>query len=230
MRKIKYLIIIVLIIGGLVLIVNQAFLYCGSTHSPLTREVAKFYNHYYDPDITPEQMEWMRKGSVDEDLSPRCWFYHFYDPIRNRGFGGLSAKEWAQSPEEQAGKPGGDHTWQTAIAEYNAGYKQKAFYSLGHVLHLIEDMAVPAHTREDDHISGDPLESWAGDLPENSVFYNIAEPLINQGTKPRIFSNLDVYFDEMANFSNNNFFSKDTIHETTIDRYGRIKPDCFLIA
>lgn len=226
MKKIiRYSFVIALIFGGLILIANQAFLYSGEpTHSALTREVALFYNHYYDPDITPEQIEWMRSGSIKEDTWPRNWYYHFYDPVCNQGLGSLSAKEWAQAPEAQARVLGGDHTWQKAISDYNAGYKKQAFISLGHVLHLIEDMAVPAHTRQDLHRDGDSLEEWAKKLSLDSVFYDIANPLIGQKAKPKILNNLDAYFDVMANFSNNNFFSQDTI-EDTINRYGRTKKD-----
>jgi len=221
----QLIILIILILGGLVFIINEAFLYAGiPTHSNLTREMALFYNYYYAFDLSPSQIEWMRQGSVDEDIWPRNWYYHFYDPIHNRGFGPLSAKEWAQNPQEQAKYPGGDHTWQKAISDYNSGYKKEAFISLGHILHLIEDMAVPAHTREDSHPDGDPLEKWAADLPEHSAFYDIAVPLVIQGIKPKVFNNLDAYFDEVANFSNNNFFSKDTVTDT-INKYGEIKSD-----
>ena len=51
----------------LVLIVSQAFLYSGrTTHPYLTEQIIKLYNHYYDPDITPEQMEWVKRGSSNE--------------------------------------------------------------------------------------------------------------------------------------------------------------------
>ncbi len=224
--KFRQLIILtILIFGGLVFIINEAFLYTGiPTHSNLTREIALFYNYYYDSDLSSSQIEWMRQGSINEDTWPRNWYYHFYDPVYNRGFGPLSAKEWAQNSQEQAKYPGGDHSWQKAISDYNSGHKKEAFISLGHILHLIEDMAVPAHTREDPHPDGDSLEKWAADLSEYSAFYNIAIPLTNQGIKPKVFNNLDAYFDEVANFSNNNFFSKDTISET-INKYGGIKLD-----
>ncbi len=208
------------------MIVNQAFFYSDTTTHPyLVEEMVKLYNNYYDSDLTPEQVEWMKQGSTNEDIWPRNWYHHFYDPVHNRGFGGFSAKDWAQNPSAQAEVSGGDHSWQTAIKDYNAGYKKRAFISLGHILHLIEDMAVPAHTREDPHHNGgDPLENWAGDLPGNSVFYNIATPLIGKGIKPKIFNNLNAYFDEVANFSNRNFFSNDSIKEN-IDEFGRIRPD-----
>ena len=197
------------------MIVNRAFLFgSNTTHPYLTEQIVKLYNYYYDPDITPQQLEQMEKGSTDEDIWPRCWYYHFYDPVQ-KGSEALSAKEWAQAPEQQASVPGGDHSWQTAISEYNAGYKQKAFYSLGHILHLIEDMSVPSHTRNDMHYNGgDPLENWAGNLPKDSAFYNITQPLINKGIEPKIFDNLDAYFDNVAIFSNQNFFSKDSIDDT----------------
>jgi hypothetical protein len=65
MQRVKHLIIILLILGGLVLIINQAFLYSSNTTHPyLTEQMVKLYNYYYDPDITPQQLEQMKKGSI----------------------------------------------------------------------------------------------------------------------------------------------------------------------
>jgi hypothetical protein len=40
-------------------------------------------------------------------------------------------------------------------------YQAKMLVSVGHILHLMNDMNVPAHTRNDAHPNGDALEVWA---------------------------------------------------------------------
>jgi len=105
----------------------------------------------------------------------------------------VTAKEWAQNPFQQAlYDPGyvaslgiiskspvfsqANYTWQRALYEYAKGNRQQAFISLGHVLHLLEDMSVPAHTREDAHpplINSDVYE----DYPTNFAFSSYADLL-----------------------------------------------------
>jgi len=117
------------------------------------------------------------QGSIDEDTPPR-YLNHFMDWQTGKGIWGFSsALEWAISSEVQSGAvlpvekvsaefradyekllqqcncdgkyPLGDKSWGEAL-----GYLQNQIYStaLGHVLHLAEDMTVPAHTRGDVHV------------------------------------------------------------------------------
>ncbi|PJE60114.1 MAG: hypothetical protein COU85_00010, partial [Candidatus Portnoybacteria bacterium CG10_big_fil_rev_8_21_14_0_10_44_7] len=81
--------------------------------------------------------------------------------------------------------------------------REKAFIALGHILHLIEDLGVPAHTRADAHPLGDPYESWARDNVGEFNF-NVAAIKIN---------NLNGFFDDLAFYTHDNFLSKDTISD-----------------
>lgn len=134
-----------------------------------------------------------------------------------------SAKNWAENSRLQAGpvntagllrnyfSGASDYSWKRAIYEYAWGDKKRGLESLGHVLHLLEDMTVPDHTRNDPHPTGldaSPYESWTKKFNTENI--NIAEKLENQ--KPVLLPNLNYYFDELANYSNNNFFSEDTIN------------------
>ncbi|PIT87933.1 MAG: hypothetical protein COU31_00410 [Candidatus Magasanikbacteria bacterium CG10_big_fil_rev_8_21_14_0_10_40_10] len=71
-------------------------------------------------------------------------------------------------------------------------------------------MAVPAHTRDDTHISGDSLEIYV----KNNL--NKIEPNLNLSTIA-VF-NLDQAFTDLAKFCNQNFFSNDTIDNSRYDR------------
>ncbi|MFY9462228.1 MAG: hypothetical protein WAP51_03445, partial [Candidatus Sungiibacteriota bacterium] len=132
-----------------------------------------------------------------------------------------SSKDWAGDTKAQAGLIGNltagitrplfsgaeDYSWERAIYEYVWGDKKRGLESLGHILHLLEDATVPDHTRNDPHPPGwdtSPYEFWAKQFNQNN-FSSIPDG------KPMFLSDLDSYFDSLARYSNNNFFSKDTI-------------------
>lgn len=185
------------------------------THPALTMEGIELYNKSAGIKIAPEEMNWIRKGSVEEDKTPR-WINHFYDPIHKSGLkesiNGNPAKnaiEWAHSSINQTapliGK--GDYTWEAAIYYYQKGNKERAFISLGHILHLLEDMGVPAHVRDDSHPEEDPYEVWAED-------YNLSHQLDLAKGEIKNCLSLEQCFTDLALYTNQNFFSKDTIEST----------------
>ncbi|MDD3098554.1 MAG: hypothetical protein PHU82_01880, partial [Candidatus Pacebacteria bacterium] len=149
-----------------------------TTHPNLTELTVDFYNQSFPAHFLSNlEKQWLMQGSIEEDNGVRS-INHFYDPVFNKTwqFGGvehffpsLNAKEWGQNPFAQAvydplyvaligpvakspifSKT--NFTWQRAIYEYLKGNKEMAFKSLGHVLHLIQDMSVPEHTRQNVHI------------------------------------------------------------------------------
>ncbi len=75
--------------------------------------------------------------------------------------------------------PLNDYDWLDAVGHYAAAQTWDAYFALGHVLHLVQDLAVPAHTHLDIHAlsitdpPGDNLENYCeavlsggGSLPE----------------------------------------------------------------
>lgn len=225
-----------------------------TTHPALTQEIIKFYNlKFPEKNISDAEAESVIQGSIDEDLNSR-WLRHFYDPVHNRGLSYVgtqwqSAKGWAMDTLAQAtlriqdmpkrtlyGKVKDvfsgetDYSWNRAVYEYAWGDKERGLEALGHTLHLIEDMSVPDHTRNDPHpglgkraegrvrgwvitmlehhdiSNASPYESFA---VFNRGSLNIAEGL--KTNSPTIKQSLDEYIDSMARYSNGNFFSEDTI-------------------
>lgn len=141
------------------------------------------------------------QGAQEED-TPLRWMNHFYDPKTGTGlFLYSSAKNWAEQNIRQSLYPKSNQTWQKALDFYVKGNKKEAFIALGHNLHLIEDMAVPAHTRNNIHPFGDPLETWAK---------NNADGRFNKILATK-FDNFEEYFNSLADYSNRYFLSKDTI-------------------
>jgi len=240
----KPIILMCIIFVGLFCSNRNVLAYDNSVaHPALTREIIKYYNNYFNKNISVNDMEAIVGGSIGEDEPAVRTLNHFYDPVNKSGlnsshtgiispvYGFLlpfskSAKEWANNSFAQANFLGEfyansalnpyaklaknvidiqtTYTWNKAVYKYIIGDKRAAFESLGHVLHLLEDMAVPAHTRNDPHISSDSYEVY--------VAKNIASSIDISGLKPPfILSNLDDYFDSLAAYSNNNFYSTDSI-------------------
>ncbi|MBI2278615.1 MAG: lamin tail domain-containing protein [Candidatus Brennerbacteria bacterium] len=217
-----------------------------TTHAALTDEAVDFYNLLYpDEPLTAEQKEWIVEGSINEDEFPR-WLNHFYDPIRKIGWNGehqgiasagatravayatlvpiggavLPTTAWVHDHAMQAGpyaNMGGDRTWEQALKYYVDGNKEEAYRTLGHALHLLQDMTVPDHSRNDSHAplagdDGSPLEDYLekwnrGNIGELDLVGNLTA----QNTRPPSFNKIEDYFTNTAEYSNKHFFSKDTI-------------------
>ncbi|MEK7494002.1 MAG: lamin tail domain-containing protein, partial [Patescibacteria group bacterium] len=82
-----------------------------------------------------------------------------------------------------------------------------------HILHLIEDASVPDHTRNDTHadLFGDPGSPYEDYSKEHTNFnaLTVAENL--RGGDLLNFTIIQDAFEYLAGYSNNNFFSEDTI-------------------
>ena len=201
------------------------------THPALTDEIINFYNLNFSPKLSSQDKIWIIKGSMDEDQGMRP-MNHFYDPVHNIGMAGFSkSKEWAMSSATQSNlalanksiaessgliKSSDDFSYERVMSDYSQGDRQRAMIGFGHLLHLIEDAGVPDHTRNDPHPPigdfGSPYEhEMAKWNPEN---LNIVAGLVRERLKPVVLGSLNEYFDNLAKYSNGNFFSKDTISNT----------------
>ena len=111
---------------------------------------------------------------------------HFYD-AQNGGhaltFGyGLrvNALEWgANGAHDALGSRENRYSYNNVLDYFKLGftssapserrrYQAKMFVTLGHLMHLMNDMTSPAHTRDDAHPFGDPLEVW-GDIRYSKI-------------------------------------------------------------
>src|SRR3989339_998818 len=183
----------------------------GFSHPALTQKAVLLYNQTgATRAISAQESSWIVKGAINEDTFPR-YFNHFYDPIYNRPWlGGWNmtaeiAPAWAQDSVRQTVFTRGDQSWQKAVEAYAKGDLESSFVALGHILHLLEDMAVPEHTRNDTHI---PYvnESFYEDWVEKNT-----SKLKSPDGGVTKFTDLERYFYSLAVFSNQNFFSRDTI-------------------
>jgi hypothetical protein len=204
-------------------------------------------------------------GGKYEDGSPGCQQYdrsrnHFHNPLTETGFsglffgflGGISAVNWAQLPDNvQQTKlvlscPGDSYSWSDVRNYFFQGLTSqnndvrgtnlaKAFRGIGQLMHLVEDMSVPQHVRDDFHVLYN-YEKWVNQyrqdpflifyldnpvFPDDSIlrrtsaFDNASVPIANlfdtnqyDGTDPNVTLRTDI---GLAEFTNANFFSDDTI-------------------
>lgn len=235
-KSLKFIIVLLLAFFGLK---SEVLAYSIETHAYLTDQIFNFYNKHFPQNKIPEELRvYLIDGARREDDIPR-WMNHFYDPVYDRGLVDSilgkwqKSKNWAKDSANQnsltyrvpatiasiltaiqqrklsLSSNETDFTWQRAIKLYLQGNKEKAMFALGHILHLIEDASVPDHTRNDPHPGDSPYEDWTKKFTLSSPDRNLAKNL--EGKKPIELHDLDSYFDELAKYSNNNFYSKDTI-------------------
>ncbi len=210
----KFFVFIIFVIILNLTLVRQVFCYDTKiAHPGIAGLAVKLYNQNNSQKISAEQFNWIKKGAVEED-EPTRWLNHFYDPIYNRGlwFGEQhdSAKVWAKDYDKQTTFALGDNTWQRAINDYRKGSHELAFKELGHNIHLVSDMLVPAHTR--DSIHAIPPDSYEEYVKKNwdKVSKNIKSEVFDK-------KNLEDIFDEAAKYSNGNFYSDKTIEDSKYD-------------
>ena len=98
----------------------------------------------------------------------------------------------------------------------------KMFVSLGNLMHLMNDMTSPAHTRGDSHQEGDVMEVWGrgGEDGKQNMGYKIvgntlddnAGIVANQATDIPKYSKFSDFITKEATWTATHFFSKDTIY------------------
>ncbi len=109
-----------------------------------------------------------------------------------------------------------------SVEDERSVYLASAFRALGETMHLMADMAQPAHVRNDAHPFYEPLEQTLkydvvrqianANLP---VEPRVAQYYLNSGSDVRY--SVDRLFKETATFTNENFFSADTIYDEQMD-------------
>lgn len=171
-------------------------------HPKLSSAAIEVYKKVYSDKLTSQKEGWIVEGATAEDADPR-YLNHFYDPTTGKGlndglFSGLPVNKWAQVQNSISG----DYSEPAILKNYRDGDFKRAYQGIGHMLHLVQDMSVPAHTRLDAHPDGDPYEAWAAENGAVGV------------SKPTAISltSLNEAFDGLSKYSHDNFFSKDTIN------------------
>lgn len=113
-------------------------------------------------------LDWIGEGAVRED----AWYdgvllrflRHFHDPTRPWDDAGLllahgrmpSSIRWSQDPEQPWSWPAVREDYHRALTAGTEAARRTAlartFRGLGQLVHLVQDLASPAHTRDDPHV------------------------------------------------------------------------------
>jgi len=227
-------IILFFLVSLLFFISKDVFAYEIETHAYLTDEVINFSGSQPASGFR----SFIIDGSRREDDGVRS-FNHFYDPVNNIGLHNIAlgmwekSKDWADDSVNQNGvkykvpaviasilsavesgkindiSAETDFTWHRAVEFYVNDESEKAFFLLGHILHLMEDASVPDHTRNDLHPGNSPYENWTAQFNLENKDADLQGRL--NGKNSIQLDDLTSFFDGLANYSNNNFYSKDTI-------------------
>lgn len=153
-------------------------------------------------------------GSVKEDLPLpppftrdrlRSWFH--YSPALDSWYASASCDaitwtfvggSYTATVRSISGTYINDFNWPNVV---DAAGAPDGWTALGHVVHLLEDMAVPAHTRNDPHPVHDPLEKIADRivpaLPSGQGLISVSDPQ-------------EDLFKELRNYTQSHYFSDDT--------------------
>lgn len=180
---------------------------------------------------------WIEEGGKAED-SGINWLHHFHDPLKpwweaglEDGILGKSSVYWAQ------GDTNDGRTWHEvrelyhlAILNGNEAFWARMFMGLGQLMHLVADLASPAHVRDDMHPHGDPYEQWAANedtqgrlnyAPTTAVDGSIFSRAVANGMVPITAlwdqdryngSNPSEGSGGLAEYTNAHFYSKDTVN------------------
>lgn len=103
--------------------------------------------------------------NIDRDIINRPYMSHFYDPSREKGDRGLDVRDGKIKFVDAASRA--KKLWVLAVESYGKNEKGKAYTYLGHFIHLVSDMHVPAHVHNDIHApwpidKKDSYEEWCG--------------------------------------------------------------------
>jgi len=173
-------------------------------------------------------VEWIAWGARDEDTPSIRVLTHFYDPHFDRGLtiGELSwtrAPDWALE-DRQADLQGYSYrdareAFYGGLTLVGPGSRERelghAFYSLGHVIHLIQDLTVPEHARNDAHLTDSPDRSFLEEyLNKNIAKFTPTSQALPPAGMPVVKQARELWVKAtgtgIAQFTNANFVSPDT--------------------
>jgi hypothetical protein len=200
-------------------------------HWSITHNVCDFDVHdglYLGAFIT-NHMDEIIEGDIDEDAGIRP-LAHFNPKVTFLVIPGVSANDWVFDSDFSLNFTWGlfpyllknDYNWHSAM---EASKLSKRVKSLGHVLHLFQDMCVPAHVRKDAHApdldflyksddtKADPLEIEASKKETNDWplgGYNGLESFFGFDNHLRNTDDFKDFFEKISKYVQENFYSTDT--------------------
>ncbi|MFA5553087.1 MAG: hypothetical protein WDA68_00820 [Phycisphaerae bacterium] len=169
---------------------------------------ARSQHHFYDP---------FRNTGLDNRTDHPDWDgFPTLSPYFN--LRGEPSLFWIITGESSTGYPkSNQQTWSATRNKFYSALTSpvssnreqdmtETFIAIGHILHMLEDMGVPAHTRNDflfahyrsvfDKVWGNPLETWVENQVHTTANNNIPPNWLTGWTpQPKIYDKVSKYWD-----------------------------------
>lgn len=216
MKHCTHFLTLVLIVAG----PQLSYAHDPETHVNITRE-AVVHLKSVATDYSCLSDDILSIGARREDDLPRPLF-HFLPTLTNANIGiTCDSLTWGFSAAGITCFYGGlfpltnEHTWYAAIEHATdpatGRYSEEGLRDLGYVLHLLEDLTSPAHVRNDPH-----PDFWPASITElDPVEAIVRNPSLPAGGIIAV-GNPEVFFSQLQQWTQANFFSKDTCFSPTL--------------
>ena len=174
----------------------------------------------------PNVRQWIAYGADWEDVPGVRALNHFYDPTTGNGLWGVAFPDpvWAYSASDWSWLKARQFFHDALFTNDNTAKElnfAQTFRALGQIVHLLQDMAVPAHTRNDAHpdfltkitlkpYQLDMYELWAAEHISQLPYTGYAAP-----SSANLFNNFTGFWHNsimgsgLADFTNRSF----TLHK-----------------
>ncbi len=195
-------------------------------HILMTNLATHLGDKYSDGTDRKTVSQWIELGSIREDDNTSMrWLNHFFDPTTGKGLN--PCNKYVCSSSLTWGKQASSNPWNWMSAresfykaltdrnpKYRDGYFSYLYRTIGQIVHLLQDKAVPAHVRNDPHnlpgINYDMYEMFTKQ-PKNleKLIYDeySSVELTTFNTFESFWTNIGK---GLAEYSNRNFLSLDT--------------------
>lgn len=196
---------------------SEIYPHAVPTHHNITRRAVE-YLRTQAPEFSCFNDSQVQIGTANEDDYPRFMF-HFFPALNAGPFSTTcNSLQWGFTLGATCTENGApafrqtltnDHTWPVAVQHardpITMAPSDLGWVDLGFVLHLLEDMTSPAHTRNDPHPpgDGDPVEAETRD--PNAPSGGLVS-----------FSSPQEFLASLQAWTQSNFFSKDTCFDTSL--------------
>ncbi|WP_395402142.1 hypothetical protein ACHMW6_28900 [Pseudoduganella sp. UC29_106] len=188
------------------------------THANITRAAVNYLSQIDNRALCSSKInDLLQIGTAAEDDRKRPIFH--FTPALSIASASCSSIQWGfgagscqySIPIFGTTVANNQHKWSDAIshAKDSAGNpSEEGLRDLGYVLHLLEDLTSPAHTRNDPHLNyeghgdADPVESEIR-IPTAPP---VSDGFVSAGSAEALFS-------ELQQFTSRNFYSKDTVFQ-----------------
>lgn len=206
---------------------DDAYAHGIGTHSNITQAAVGYVSKLDQRLACSKRLnDLLQIGTVAEDDTPRFMF-HFYPRLndgktistcssRDWAFGNVLCNQEGGAPLFSASALTNQHGWKQVIQSTKIN---KGLTELGYVLHLLEDLTSPAHTRNDAHppgLDGDPVEA----ITRTPITPELSDGLL-------FFSKPEQSFDALQKYTSTNFYSSDTVFVGEGPSSARVDDDYF---